>query len=64
MKIYDVVPIFKGEDIVVVANSGSEAIKMAVDYFNQRRISDFEPDDFFYNVINVDEISEPMIINE
>ena len=64
MKIYDVVPIFKGEDIVVVANSGSEAIKMAVDYFNQFHIGHlFESDDFCAGVIDADKFSEPTIID-
>lgn len=63
MKIYDVVPIFKGEVRVVVAKSESEAIKMVVDYFNQFHIGQFEPDDFCASVINVDEFSEPTIIN-
>lgn len=63
MKIYDVMPIFKGENLVVVAKGESEAIKMAVDYFNQFHIGQFEPDDFCASVINADEFSEPTIIN-
>lgn len=64
MKIYDVVPIYKGEVRVVVAKSESEAIKMVVDYFNQFHIGHlFEPDDFCASIINADEFSEPTIIN-
>ena len=63
MKIYNVIPIYKGENLVVVAKSESEAIKMAVDYFNQYHIGQFEPDDFCASTINADEFSESTIIN-
>ena len=56
--------IYTEKDLVVVAKSGSEAIKMAVDYFNQSYTNQFEPDDFYYVVINVNEFSDPTIINE
>lgn len=64
MKIYCVISIHKEEDHVVIAKSESEAIKTVVNYLNQfRTFHLFELDDFCAAVINVDEFSEPTIIN-
>lgn len=63
MKIYDVMPIYKGEGHVVIAKSESEAIKTVVDYLNQfQTFHLFEPDDFFASAIDADKFSEPTII--
>lgn len=64
MKIYDVMPIYKGEDHVVIAKSESEAIKTVVDYLNQfQTFHLFELDDFCAIAIDADKFSEPTIIN-
>lgn len=62
MKIYDVMPIYKGEDHVVIAKS--EAIKTVVDYLNQfQTFHLFELDDFCASAIDADKFSEPTIID-
>ena len=64
MKIYDVMPIYKGEGHVVIAKSESEAIKTVVDYLNQfQTFHLFELDDFCANAIDADKFSEPTIID-
>lgn len=63
MKIYDVMPIYKGESHVVIAKSESEAIKTVVDYLNQfQTFHLFELDDFCASAIDADKFSEPTII--
>lgn len=63
MKIYDVMPIYKGEDHVVIAKSESEAIKTVVDYLNQfQTFHLFKTSDFCASDIDADKFSEPTII--
>lgn len=64
MRIYEVIPIFKGESHVVVAKSENEAIKTVVDYLNQfQTFHLFGPDEFCASDIVADKFSEPTIID-
>lgn len=63
MKIYEVIPKFSGRSHVVIARNEEEAIEaMAKDLNQFQTFHLFEASDFRVNAIDVDKLSEPMII--
>lgn len=63
MKLYEVIPNFRGPSHVVIAKNASEAIEIKVKYLNQFQTSHlFEASDFYVSATDVDKFSEPTII--
>lgn len=63
MKIYEVIPKFKGTSHVVVARNANEAIEITVEYLNQcNTVPKVEASDFYVSATDVDKFLVPTII--
>ena len=63
MRIYEVIPKFKGISHVVVARNANEAIEMAVEYINRcNTVPKVEVSDFYVSATDVEKFLVPTII--
>lgn len=63
MKIYEVIPKFKGTSHVVVARNANEAIEITAEYLNQcNTVPKVEASDFCVSATDVDNFLVPTII--